>query len=147
MYVISVFQLATLETRSNLGQVASRSRLWDRYLVPVTVPQATARCDSFLITSRFLKWQMYISYTTYSPSHPGHTCQNQCIRRVARKSPGVLLIFCRTLIGNRVTLQKLAPHLRGQFHQVTGKRYMYVVHLLVSLMYLYFILFFQVSLF
>ena len=56
-------EFATLETRSNLGRVASRSRLWDRYwgrviklaaiLSPVTIPQAFARCDSSQIASRF----------------------------------------------------------------------------------------------
>ena len=56
-------QFATLETRSELGRVASRSRLkvwpllgtkwrppWRR--VHRTVPQATARCDSPQIASR-----------------------------------------------------------------------------------------------
>ena len=52
-----------LITRSNVGRVASHSRLWDHYwgqnggqlddASPVTVPQATARCDSPQITSCF----------------------------------------------------------------------------------------------
>ena len=66
-----VTKFATLETKSNVGRVASRSRLWDRYWgqngsqldnpSPVTIPQATMRCDSPQIASRqFLKWQIII---------------------------------------------------------------------------------------
>ena len=74
------------------------------------------RQPSVMSTGEYLQWT----------SIPSRINKNDATEPLGLK--GLILrsfVVYRTMIENRVTLLKLAPHLRRQCRQVTGNRYLY----------------------